>query len=44
MTIGPMLFSVYLSLLGDLLRKHDKNLSYHIYAYDNLFCTTFACN
>ena len=37
--MGPILFTIYTSPLGDIIRKY--NLSYHLYADDFQLCLSF---
>ena len=39
---GPMLYLLYTSPLGDIVREHG--LSFHFYADDSQLYTSFACN
>ena len=40
--LGPMLYLLYTSPLGDIVREHG--LSFHFYADDSQLYTSFACN
>lgn len=40
--LGPMLYLLYTSPLGDIVREHG--LSFHSYADDSQLYTSFACN
>ena len=40
--LGPMLYLLYTSPLGDIVREHG--LSFHFYADDSQLNTSFACN
>ena len=40
--LGPMLYLLYTSPLGDIVREHG--LSFHFYADHSQFYTSFACN
>ena len=40
--LGPLLYLLYTSPLGNLMRKHD--ISFHLYADDNQIYTTFSFN
>ena len=40
--LDPMLFLLYTSLLGDIVREHG--LSFHFYADDSQLYISFACN
>ena len=40
--LGPMLYFLYTSPLGDIVREHG--LAFHFYADDSQLHTSFACN